>query len=88
MQPSRMKSHMIGNQTSQKMPIYAYLYITTKDKPLKMTISTSTDVTFTGWCDRIVAKHWSCYSKAPADKQVNESNLPLWENKWQVTSSI
>ena len=38
-----------------------------------MNNSTSTDVTFTGaWCNRIVAKHKSCHSTAPEDKQINK----------------
>ena len=73
MQQCRMKSHRIGHQSTKRQPIQAYLYIKTKNKPLKMTNSTSTDVIFTdAWCDRMVAKHQNCHSPAPADKQINE----------------
>ena len=44
MQQSRMKSHRIGHQSSKRKPVLAYLYTKTKNKPIKMTNSTSTDV--------------------------------------------
>ena len=63
MQQSRMKSHKIVHYSSKRKLIQAYLYIKTKNKPLKMTNSTSIDFIFTGaWCDRMVAKHQSCKS--------------------------
>ena len=43
-QQNRMKSHRIGHQSSKMKPIYAYLYIKTKTKPVNMINSTSTDV--------------------------------------------
>ena len=53
------------NEESQDWPpkqqeeVYeTYLYIKAKNKPLKTTNSTSTDVIFTGaWDNRMVAKH-------------------------------
>ena len=77
MQQSRMKSYKISHQSSNRKAICAYQYIKTKNKHPKMTNSTRTDVTFTGaWCDRMGAKHYSCHSTAPADKQLNSaSNL-------------
>ena len=47
-----------GTPSSKRKPVEAYLYIKTKNKPLKMANNTSTDVIFTGaWCDRMIAKH-------------------------------
>ena len=52
----------------------AYLYNNKSiNKPLKITNSTSTDVTFGGAeGSRMVAKKQGCHSIAPADKQINK----------------
>ena len=73
MQQIRMKSHRIGHQSSKRNLIQIYLYTKTRNKPPKMTNSTSTDATSGGaWCNTVVAKQEDSHSSAPADKQMNE----------------